>query len=167
MTKKLLLLLTAALIAAPAAAQDLGAPVGEDQPVESIAVEGDSADGPLRGTVTDESAWSDIGIAIPAFATDRERATPANEGGTGALGREIARVITANLRNNGLFKPVGPDSLPQPAFPQITAPAYGTWSGKGAEMLVHGYVRARDDGKLVVGCYLYDVALQDQLVREG
>ena len=166
MIKTFTLLLTAALIAAPAVAQDLGAPIGDDQPVETVAVEGED-DGPLRGTVTDESAWSDIGIAIPAFATDRERATPANEAGTGALGREIARVITANLRNNGLFKPVGPDSLPQPAFGEITAPAFSTWSGRSAEMLVHGYVRARDDGKLVVGCYLYDVALQNELVREG
>ncbi len=167
MTKKLFLLLSAAMLASPLAAQDLGAPIGGDQPVEQVAVEGDDDGGPLRGTVTDENAWSDIGIAIPAFATDRDRPTPANEAGTGALGREVARVITANLRNNGLFKPVGPDSLPQPGFPQITAPAYDTWSGKGAEMLVQGYVRARDDGKLVVGCYLYDVALKNQLVREG
>ena len=34
-------------------------------------------------------------------------------------------------------------------------------------MLVHGYVRSRGDDRLVVGCYLYDVALQDELVREG
>ena len=167
MTNKLLLLLFAAMLASPLAAQDLGAPIGSEQPVERVQIEGDDDDGPLRGTVTDESAWSDIGIAIPAFATDRDRPTPANEAGTGALGREISRVITANLRNNGLFKPVGPDALPQPGFPQITAPVYDTWSGKGAEMLVQGYVRARDDGKLVVGCYLYDVALKNQLVREG
>lgn len=167
MTKKLLLFLSAALLASPLAAQDLGAPIGSEQPVVQVQVEGDDDGGPLRGTVTDESAWSDIGIAIPAFATDRDRPTPANEAGTGALGREVARVITANLRNNGLFKPVGPDALPQPGFPQITAPVYDTWSGKGAEMLVQGYVRARDDGKLVVGCYLYDVALKNQLVREG
>ena len=170
MTKKFALLLAAApmlaCVAAPAAAQDLGAPIPQDQQVESVAIEGDD-DGPLRGTVTDESAWSDIGIAIPAFATDRERATPANEAGTGALGREVARVITANLRNNGLFKPVGPDSLPQPAFAAVRAPAYGTWAGQGAEMLVQGYVTARDDGRLVVGCYLYDVQLQQQLVKEG
>ena len=167
MMRMLALFVCVALGAGPLAAQDLGAPIGEDQAVERVPVEGEDADGPLRGTVTDESAWSDIGIAIPAFATDRERPTPANEAGTGALGREIARVITANLRNNGLFKPVGPDSLPRPAFAQITAPAFATWSGRGAEMLVHGYVRARDDGRLVVGCYLYDVALQQQLVREG
>ena len=164
----LALLLSAALPAA-ALAQDLGAPIGEDGAVEKTTTDASAAQAEegISFTVTDESAWSDIGIAIPAFATDRERATPANEAGTGALGREIARVITANLRNNGLFKPVGPDSLPQPAFGEITAPAFSTWSGRSAEMLVHGYVRARDDGRLVVGCYLYDVALQSELVREG
>jgi len=146
-----------------AVAQDLSAPLPEDVPVETV----DSAAGERDIVITDEAAWSDIGIAIPAFATDRERATPANADGTGALGREIARVITANLRNNGLFKPVGPDSLPQPAFSAVRAPAYGAWSGQGAEMLVQGYVTARDDGRLVVGCYLYDVQLQQQLVKEG
>jgi len=56
-------------------------------------------------------------------------------------------------------------------FPQITDPSWSSWSGRGAEMLVHGYVRARPsaqgDDRLVVGCYLYDVALQDELIREG
>ena len=33
---------------------------------------------------------------------------------------------------------------------QITAPQWATWSNRGAEMLVHGYVRARGDGKIVV-----------------
>jgi TolB protein len=160
-------LLLAACMPVTAAAQDLGAPIGEDGAVERVDIDAAGAEEGISFTVTDESAWSDIGIAIPGFATDRDRATPANEAGTGALGREMARVITANLRNNGLFKPVGPDSLPQPAFPQIKAPAYDTWGGRGAEMLVHGYVSARDDGKLVVGCYLYDVALKQQLVREG
>ncbi|WP_066531240.1 Tol-Pal system beta propeller repeat protein TolB [Erythrobacter sp. CCH5-A1] len=162
--KALIALLLAGTATLPAAAQDLGAPQGETAPVEVI---DSSADEDVEIRITDEAAWSDIGIAIPAFATDRERATPANEAGTGALGREIARVITANLRNNGLFKPVGPDSLPQPAFSAVRAPAYGAWAGQGAEMLVQGYVTARDDGRLVVGCYLYDVQLQQQLVKEG
>ncbi|TRD11902.1 Tol-Pal system protein TolB [Erythrobacter insulae] len=161
----------AGILAAPVGAQnqDLGEPLGEGGTVADVAIDGDSGDddGPLRGTVTDESDWSDIGIAIPAFATARDQATPANGDGTAALGREIARVITANLRNNGLFKPVGPDSLPQPGFAQIRSPSWGTWGGRGAEMLVHGYANARPDGSLVVGCYLYDVALQDELIREG
>lgn len=169
MMKRMIWLSPLALVMSIAAqAQDLGAPVGAAERVERIQVAPTEAtDGPLRGTVTDESDWSDIGIAIPSFATDRNRQTPANAEGTGALGREIARVITANLRNNGLFKPVGPDSLPAPGFPQITSPEWPTWSGRSAEMLVHGYVQARDDGRLVVGCYLYDVSLQSELIREG
>lgn len=164
--------LTAAMIfAAPLAAQstDLGDPMGDGGEVET-AFEQDASDedaGGLTGSTTDTSDWTDLGIAIPAFATDRDRETAANADGTAALGREVARVITANLRNNGLFKPTGPDSLPSPSFAQITSPSWGSWSGRGAEMLVHGYVRGRDDGRLVVGCYLYDVALQDELIREG
>ena len=121
----------------------------------------------LSGTVTDESAWQDLGIAIPAFATNAERPTAANSQGTGALGLELSRVVFNDLRNNGLFRPVGPDSLPRPSYPQITAPAWSTWSGRSAEMLVHGYVRAADNGQLTVGCYLYDVQLQQELVRSG
>ncbi|MEL6239133.1 MAG: Tol-Pal system protein TolB, partial [Pseudomonadota bacterium] len=149
--------------------QDLGEPLAEGGAVEALAIEGDELEqeGPLRGTVTDESDWRDLGIAIPAFAADRDQPTLANADGTAALGREIARVITSNLRNNGLFKPTGPDTLPRPQFQQITAPSWNSWSGRGAEMLVHGYVRARSDDRIVVGCYLYDVALQDELVREG
>jgi len=170
--KKLTILLTsiAVCVATPALAQDedLDAPVGEGGEVETLSISGeDEDDGPLRGTVTDESDWQDLGIAIPAFATQSDQPTPANANGTGALGREVARVITANLRNNGIFKPTGPDSLPQPEFAQVRAPAWSSWSGRGAEMLVQGFANARSDGQLVVGCYLYDVALQDELIREG
>ena len=47
-------------------------------------------------------------------------------------------------------------------MPRSPRPHYGTWRGRGAEMLVQGYVRANADGKLTVGCYLYDVALQQR-----
>lgn len=154
-----------AVIAAPLSAQDLDAPAPEGGDVETVFADED--EGGLSGSTTDENEWEDLGIAIPGFATNNDRPTPANAGGTAALGKEVARVITSNLRNNGLFKPTGPDALPQPSFAQITSPNWGGWSGRGAEMLVHGYVQARTDGNLVVGCYLYDVALQDELVREG
>ena len=160
------------LIAAPALAQDddllpdLDPGAVGAQTVEEVAVEGDD-DGPLRGTVTDDSAWQNLGIAIASFATNRDQSTPANAQGTAALGSELARVIYSDLRFNGLFRPVGPDALPRPAYAEITDPAWPTWRGRSAEMLVHGYVRANDDGRLTVGCYLYDVALQSELVREG
>ena len=148
------------MLAVPAAAQQ-GTPVQ----VPNFPIAGD--DGGLTGSVTDDSAWQDLGIAIPSFATNRDVPTPANAQGTAALALELSRVVYNNLRDNGLFRPVGPDSLPQPAYPEITSPAWSSWRGRSAEMLVHGYVRANDDGRLTVGCYLYDVALQNQLVREG
>ena len=166
---KYVLIAAAALVAAPLYAQnqtaqnqDLGQPIPEGGEVETI----DEGEG-LSGSVSFEGNLDDLGIAIPGFATDRDVSTPANSSGTAALGKELARVITADLRNNGLFKPTGPDALPQPAFNEITAPNFPTWSNRGAEMLVHGYVRGRTDGKLTVGCYLYDMALQSELVREG
>ena len=145
------------LAAAPAWAQEAPTPV--EVP--------DLDEGGLTGSVTDDSAWQDLGIAIPAFATNANRQTPANSQGTAALGLELSRVVFNDLRNNGLFRPVGPDALPRPAYAEISAPNYGTWQGRSAEMLVQGYVRAGDDGQLTVGCYLYDVQLQQQLVREG
>ncbi|WEK47915.1 MAG: Tol-Pal system beta propeller repeat protein TolB [Candidatus Andeanibacterium colombiense] len=127
----------------------------------------DNDDGGLSGSTTYEGAWQDLGIAIPTFATNANVSTAANTDGTGALGRELARVITADLKNNGLFKPTGPDSLPRPSYAEITAPAWSSWSSRSAEMLVQGYVRANGDGQLTVGCYLYDVQLKNELVRQG
>ena len=156
-------------LAAPAFAQDLGAPLPPEGDVETVGVESSSqpVSRGLTGSVTDESEWQDIELAIPAFATDRNAPTPANASGTAALGKEIARVIYGDLANNGLFKPTGPDALPEPNITQITAPVFTDWNRRGAEMLVHGFVKAGAGDKLTVGCYLYDVDLRNELVREG
>ena len=147
------------LLAVPLAAQQ-GAPTPAPTSAATDA-------GGLSGSVSDDADWQDLGIAIPAFATNADVPTAASAGSTAALGRSVAQVITADLRNNGLFKPVGPDALPLPGFEQIQAPDYGIWSGRSAEMLVQGYVRAQGDGQVSVGCYLYDVALKQQLAKAG
>jgi TolB protein len=164
MTKPLFLALLLSAVAVPASAQQAPAP---QPPATMPGVQQPDADVGLTGRVTDESAWEDLQVAIPAFATDREAATPANSRGTTALGLELARVIYNDLKNNALFKPTGPDSLPRPGYSEITAPTFGTWRGRGAEDLVQGYVRAGPDGRLTVGCYLYDVALGQELTRGG
>ncbi|GFZ98497.1 protein TolB [Blastomonas marina] len=157
------LLMTAAfsLAAIPAAAQQ--SPTIDEEP---IATSQEAPQG-LSGAVTDESEWQDLEIAIPGFATNANVSTAANDAGTAALGRDIARVITADLQNNGLFRPTGPDSLPQPSFGDITSPAYSVWDGRKAEMLVQGYVRKNDDDSLTVGCYLYDVLLKQPVEKAG
>lgn len=168
MMKQLIVSLAVSVVAMPAMAQDLGERPPEAQPIEEVADSSvqDESEG-LSFTVTDDSDFDDLGIAIPAFATDRNAPTPANASGTTALGLELSRVVFNDLKNNGLFEPTGPDSLPRPQFSHITDPQWATWSNRGAEMLVHGYVRSRGDGRLTVGCYLYDMALRDELVRGG
>ena len=160
--KRLLPLALTILLAAPATAQSSNVAMPPSTQVPPTEEEGG-----LTFTVTDENAWQDLSLAIPSFATDRDRPTPANMQGTSALALELSRVVYNDLQFNGLFRPTGPDSLPRPGYPDITNPQFGTWRGRGAEMLVHGFVRAQDDGRLTVGCYLYDVALNDELARGG
>ncbi|MCC6827645.1 MAG: Tol-Pal system protein TolB [Novosphingobium sp.] len=156
MTRPALFALAMAL-AAPAIAQTQTQPPPTAQP--------DGAG--LEVTVSDENDWQDLGVAITVFATDQDVPTQTNAGSTAALGRSVSQVIAADLRNNGLFKPSGPDGLPQPSYPQINTPDFPVWSARSAEMLVQGYVRAGEDGQLTVGCYLYDVALKQQLAKAG
>lgn len=159
--KMRLLILAAGLVSIPAlvAAQQTSLP-------SSVASQAPADEG-LTGSVSDENEWQDLGIAIPSFPTNASVPTAAEGGNTEALGRNVARVVFNDLRNNGLFKPVGPDQLPDVAFPQVAAPTFDTWRGRSAEMLVQGFVKANDDGRLTVGCYLYDVALGSELARQG
>lgn len=147
--------------AIPAAAQDQPVPAAQaDQGL-------DVDDGGLTGSVSADGAWQDLGIAITTFATDADVPTQTNAGTTGALGRALSGVVASDLRNNGLFKPSGPDGLPQPSFPQVQAPDYTAWTSRSADMLVQGYVRAGASGNITVGCYLYDVKLKQQLAKAG
>ncbi|HEX8622328.1 MAG TPA: Tol-Pal system beta propeller repeat protein TolB [Allosphingosinicella sp.] len=118
----------------------------------------------LSVDVTDESG-DDLVIAVPVMPTPQPAETPA--GNTEALGRQVAEVVAADLRGSGLFRPVGPGGVRSVPFAEVTAPAYAEWSGAGAAALVQGFVRANPDGQLTVGCYLYDVALQSELTRQG
>ena len=119
----------------------------------------------LTGSVSDENDYSDLIIAIPAFPTDADQTTAA--GGTAALGRQIADVITSDLRNNGLFKPMGPGELRAIAYGEVTAPNWADWRAKNAEKLIHGFIRATGPDEITVGCYLYDVALENEMARQG
>lgn len=119
---------------------------------------------PLEVSVTG-GVSAPLPIAIPAMPTNTAIATAA--GPTDALGRQLADVIAADLRNSGLFTPLGADRLKPVEFPEVTAPQFDYWGGTGAQALVQGFVKANGDGTLTVGCYLYDVAAQSELARQG
>ncbi len=104
-------------------------------------------------------------IAVPAMPTPQVASTPA--GSTDQLGRQLAEIVASDLRNSGLFRPLGPDALEPVGFPQVTAPDFGYWSGAQTQTLVQGFVRANGNGTLTVGCYLYDVVARQELTRQG
>ncbi|WP_294337084.1 Tol-Pal system beta propeller repeat protein TolB [uncultured Sphingomonas sp.] len=104
-------------------------------------------------------------IAVPAMPTPNPQSTAA--GSTDQLGRQMAEVVTNDLRNSGLFTPLAPDRLRPVGFDQVTAPDFPYWGGTGAQALVQGFVRANGDGTLTVGCYLYDVFTKTELTRQG
>ncbi len=110
-------------------------------------------------------AVKDLSIIIPPMPTQQVVSTPA--GSTDALGRQVSQIIADNLRNSGLFKPLGPTGVRAIPVGEVTAPDFGYWRGATAQALVQGFVRANGDGNLTVGCYLYDVALGSELAREG
>ena len=113
----------------------------------------------------DNSGAEELVIAVPGLPTQQNIDTPA--GNTSELGGKISDVIVTDLRSSGLFKPVGRNQVRGISFSEVTAPQFPYWSGTNASALIQGFVKANPDGKLTVGCYLYDVALETELTRNG
>ena len=104
-------------------------------------------------------------IAVPALVAPAPADTPA--GNTTALGRQIAEVISADLRASGVFETSGPNGLRAITLAEVTAPQFDYWRGRNVEQLVEGFVRVGGDGNLTVGCYLYDVGNGNEVTRLG
>ncbi len=104
-------------------------------------------------------------IAIPVMPTAAVVNTPA--GSTDALGRQLSEIIANDLRGSGLFTPLAPGQLRPVAFAEVQAPSFDYWRSTQAQALVQGYIRANGDGTLTVGCYLFDVSAQRELVKQG
>lgn len=124
----------------------------------------ETSSGPIEGDLIGGISNPTV-IAIPDMPTPRAVGTPA--GNTGDLGRQIARVIEDDLRNSGFFNPVKRQFLRDVDMPRLTAPDYRAWNQIGAQNLVQGYVQADSNGRLTVGCYLYDVFARAPLERAG
>jgi TolB protein len=146
--------------ASPALAQEAPVPSASPTPGQ----ESPQEDQVLRVDV-DAQGDRDLVIAIPAMPTSDVVQTAA--GATDELGRKLAEVIDGDLRNTGLFKTMGPAASRPIAYGEVTSPDYAGWSSVSAQAVVQGYVRANGSGQITVGCYLYDVALQSELVRQG
>jgi len=162
--------LTLALLLGTAAAMAQEPAAPSPPPAPQTAAPGQAslpADDQAGGLIVDVEGGTSqpTPIAIPVMPTPAVVQTPA--GATDTLGRQLSEIVANDLRNSGLFTPLSPGQLRAVSFPEVTAPAFDYWRGTSAQALVQGYIRANADGTLTVGCYLYDVSAQRELVRQG
>lgn len=92
-----------------------------------------------------------IPIAIPTFQ------------GSSDLGSQIVGVITNDLKNCGLFRPLDPASFIQSGAPQGDVPNWQNWSVIGAQALVTGKVENQGGNSVRVEFRLWDVLPQQQI----
>jgi TolB protein len=104
-------------------------------------------------------------IAIPPLTTPDEKATGA--GSPAAVAWQASQLIASDLRTTAELVPVGPDQKDYYSYPEVTAPTFSRWRAKGAKFVLTGFVRSRPDGRLTVGCYVYDTLKGTELGRTG
>jgi TolB protein len=96
-------------------------------------------------------------IAIPDFSGGGDPAGAQR-------GREVAAVITNDLRGSGLFRPLDPAAFIQAFASLDERPRFEDWRALKAQALVQGQVQALPDGRIQVGFRLWDVFASQQLV---
>lgn len=103
-------------------------------------------------------------IALPPM-TSPDAGTKGNQ--SLAYAWEATQLIEADLRQTAEMMPLSPDRKDYYSYPEVTAPTFSKWRGRGAKGLVTGFVQQRSDGRLTVGCYVYDVDKGRELGRIG
>jgi TolB protein len=103
-------------------------------------------------------------IAVPPL-TSPDSGTKGNQ--MLQIGWEATQVINADLGGTPEFAPVKTTRDDYYSYPEVTAPTFAKWRSAGAKALVTGFVQARSDGRLTLGCYVYDVEKGRELARKG
>ncbi len=80
------------------------------------------------------------------------------------VGKGIARVVAADLRRSGLFKPIDRRAFIQTAQNMKAVPRFGDWRVLNAQALVQGRTERMNDGRLRVEFRLWDVFAEAQMV---
>jgi TolB protein len=113
-----------------------------------------SAQGPAHAALQiriEEGVTKPLPIAIPDFIGSPQ-------------GRDIARVIRADLERSGLFKPLDPASFVEKISDINVPPRFGDWRTIQAEGLVTGQAVMQPDGRLKVDFRLWDIFAEQQMI---
>jgi TolB protein len=112
-----------------------------------------------------DASGGNAAVAVPPLATPNNVKT--DVGQTAGIGNGIAKIISADLESTNNVRIADLGGIRIPSYPEVTAPAYPQWQASGAKLLVSGFVEARSGGRLMVGCYVYDVQQERELARQG
>jgi TolB protein len=104
-------------------------------------------------------------IAVPPLTTPDDKSTGA--GSTLNVAWQASQLIAQDLRSTGEMMAIPPSQKDYYSYPEVTAPSFARWRQSGAKALLAGFVRAQSDGRLAVGCYVYDVENGRELGRIG
>jgi TolB protein len=105
-------------------------------------------------------------IAVPAFAPGNGASTEA--GTTTALGDRAAQVIAGDLKSSGLFRPLDPAAFTTSVgVDDVLKPEFAAWRTVAAQALVTGTITANPDGGITLACYAYDVFAGAEIARQG
>ncbi|MBB4303017.1 TolB protein [Rhodobium orientis] len=96
-------------------------------------------------------------IALPDFV---------GSGASAEIGRNITNVISNDLKNSGLFKPLDPAAFIQKNPDVSQPPRFGDWRVIDAQALVVGAVTQQPDGRLKVEFRLWDVFAGEQMTGQ-
>jgi TolB protein len=103
-------------------------------------------------------------VALPPM-TSPDSSTRGNE--SLAYAWQATQLIEADLRQTVELMPLSPNRKDYYSYPEVTAPTFSKWRSQGARALITGFVQQRPDGRLTVGCYVYDVEKGRELGRIG
>ena len=103
-------------------------------------------------------------IAVPPL-TSPDEGTKGNQ--MLAVGFQISQLIETDLRQTSELMPLPSKRDDYYSYPEVTAPSLYKWRTANAKALLMGFVRSRSDGRLTVGCYVYDVDKGRELARKG
>jgi TolB protein len=103
-------------------------------------------------------------IGIPPLTTPD---TGSRGGEMLAIGLQATQLMESDLRKTSELMPIGPKREDYYSYPEVTAPNFFKWRSRGAKALITGFVQSRSDGRLTVGCYVYDAGVGRELARKG
>lgn len=98
-------------------------------------------------------------IAIPDMAGNTPQETQ--------VGKDIAKVVAADLERSGLFKPIDPRAFIQTTASLQAGPRFADWKQINAEALVSGKAEIGSDGRMRVEFRLWDTFNEQQMAGQA